>query len=56
MTANSGTSFDEKVSIDLQMDEAVVLLWYLSREVWNRGMARLDGTCLFLAMAFSGPH
>ena len=44
MTANSGTSFDEKVSIDLQMDEAVVLLWYLSREVWNRGMARLDGT------------
>ena len=33
MTANSDTSFDERVSIDLRMDEAVVLLWYLSRGV-----------------------
>src|SRR4051794_11060667 len=26
------------------MDEAIVLLWYLSREVWNRGSSRLEGT------------
>ena len=36
--------FDEKVTIDLRMDEAIVLLWYLSREVWNRGSSRLEGT------------
>jgi hypothetical protein len=36
--------FDEKVTIDLRMDEAIVLLWYLSREIWNRGSSRLEGT------------
>jgi len=36
--------FDEEVIVNLRMDEAVVLLWYLSREVWNRGSVRLQGT------------
>ena len=44
MTAYDNYPFDEKVSINLRMGEAVVLLWYLSREVWNRGSARLEGT------------
>jgi hypothetical protein len=44
MTAYDNYRFDEKVSISLRMDEAVALFWYLSREVWNRGSARLEGT------------
>ena len=44
MTAYDNYPFDEKVSINLRMDEAVVLLWYLAREVWNGGSASLEGT------------
>ena len=44
MTSYDNYAFDEKVSINLRMDEAVVLLWFLSREVWNCGSARLEGT------------
>ena len=44
MTAYDNYPFDEKVSINLGMHEAVVLLWYLAREVWNGGSARLEGT------------
>lgn len=36
--------FDEKVTIDLRLDEAIVLLGYLTREVWGRGLSRLKGT------------
>ncbi len=32
------------VTVDLRMDEAVVLLWYLSREVWNHNLSRLAAT------------
>jgi hypothetical protein len=27
--------FDESISVSLKRDEAIVLLWYLTREVWN---------------------
>ena len=40
--------FDRNVAINLRTDEAVVLLWYLSREVWDRGERRL-------AMTFDHP-
>jgi hypothetical protein len=36
--------FDETVTINLQLDEAIVLLAYLVREVWGRGSSRLEGT------------
>jgi len=29
------TRFDEEVPITLRRDEAIVLLWYLTRELWN---------------------
>jgi hypothetical protein len=35
--------FDRKISLNLQRDEAVVLLWYLTRELW--GGERLTATC-----------
>jgi hypothetical protein len=45
----SGTSamtnnerLDETVTIELRMDEAIVLLWYLSREALNRGSSHLE--------------
>ena len=33
--------FEEAVSIALRRDEAIVLLWYLSRELWNGGEKNL---------------
>ena len=27
---------DEKITASLQRDEAVVLLWYVTREVWKK--------------------
>ena len=27
--------FDQTISIELKRDEAIVLLWYLTREIWN---------------------
>jgi hypothetical protein len=27
--------FEEPISITLKRDEAIVLLWYLTRELWN---------------------
>ena len=26
---------DQTISVQLKRDEAIVLLWYLSREIWN---------------------
>jgi hypothetical protein len=36
--------FDEKVTVNLRLDEAIVLLAYLVREVWGHGSSRLEGT------------
>ena len=33
--------FDEKISITLQRDAAIVQLWYLTRELWNEGESKL---------------
>jgi len=32
---NSGHRFDETITITLKRDEAIVLLWYLSRELYG---------------------
>jgi hypothetical protein len=32
---NEGSRFEEPISITLKRDEAIVLLWYLTRELWN---------------------
>jgi hypothetical protein len=34
--------FDQKVAISLQRDEAIVLLHYLSREIWMQNEGRLN--------------
>lgn len=36
--------FDEKINLKLATDEAVVLLSFLSRELWNRNAERLAGS------------
>ena len=33
--------FDAKITIALTRDEAIVLRWFLSREIWNKGAERL---------------
>jgi len=35
--------FDRKIGLTLKRDEAIVLLWYLTRELW--GGERLTATC-----------
>ena len=39
MTASS--RFDEEISIKLKRDEAIVLFWYLTRELWNAAESSL---------------
>ncbi len=36
--------FDQTISIKLKRDEAIVLLWYLSREIWNEDQRNLAAT------------
>lgn len=36
--------FEESISIELQRDEAIVLLWYLTRELWNKEGNRLQAS------------
>jgi hypothetical protein len=40
--AVSAHDFDAKVSVSLYRDEAIVLYWYLSREIGIHGEARLQ--------------
>jgi hypothetical protein len=33
-----------KINVSLQRDEAIVILWYLSRELWNHDAVRLTAS------------
>jgi hypothetical protein len=41
--------FAESIIITLKRDEAIVLLWYLSRELWNEGEKNLRSSFVHAA-------
>ena len=41
--------FDETITVTLKRDEAVVLLWYLTRELWNENKKNLRASFLHAA-------
>lgn len=45
--------FHDTISIPLKRDEAIVLLWYLSRELWNEGEKNLRASFVHAAEAHS---
>ena len=45
--------FEEPVSVTLKRDEAIVLLWYLTRELWNEHQRNLRASFVHLAEAHS---
>ena len=36
--------FEESISIKLKRDQAIVLFWYLTRELWNKENSRLQAS------------
>jgi len=51
MTAPS--RFDEPITITLKRDEAIVLFWYLTRELWNAAESNLRATFVHAAESHS---
>jgi hypothetical protein len=45
--------FEEPISITLKRDEAIVLLWYLTRELWNEDERSLRESFVHPAEAHS---
>src|SRR6516164_3409857 len=45
--------FEEPVSVTLKRDEAIVLLWYLTRELWNEHQRNLRASFVHPAEAHS---
>ena len=45
--------FEEPVSVTLKRDEAIVLLWYLTRELWNEHERNLRASFVHPAEAHS---
>ena len=41
--------FEESISVSLQRDEAIVLFWYLTRELWNKDNNRLQASFVHAA-------
>lgn len=46
---NEGRRFEELISITLKRDEAIVLLWYLTRELWNEDEKNLRASFVHAA-------
>ena len=45
--------FDESIIINLKRDEAIVLAWYLTRELWNEGEKNLRASFIHPAEVHS---
>ena len=41
--------FEVSISVELKRDEAIVLLWYLTRELWNQERNRLQASFVHAA-------